>query len=456
MRDPSLTTVDELKEKLGILPEDTSHDALLKNQILEQSLGIEDWLGWSPKGRQYKVSISFSGKKVPIPNTIKLIDRALAEVDRYRHSLETPDGAAKEERRIQAWWSEAKKHLMENPHCYLISARELVELLSPGWLCCRPMVNWIFTLNEPQIRVEEGKPRLTEPTRRNFRGEIVLVFTRENLSREPRQLIVPGKEPVKGQQMDVLIGWQGKRQRIKYAPGVRKIISPFARKRLYVPEDIQKRADAKIWRDDMRALLCIYLLQEELINLDMDRGVQTFLKSYFSRYAGAKKVGEMVVVEKIRHTYQIPEHYKAFRIYVKRTISGTLADRERLGMSSPLGDRQEMTISRAAYEVGISRSKMYDLVKRGKVNTDKTYKKRVSFQTVPDPEIERLKQSQDQRQKLKMLIDGYAALKGVSEASARRWVQRQEKKGLGLEEIIEQMRDNPNIINALKSKASHT
>jgi len=257
-------------------------------------------------------------------------------------------------------------------------------------------------------------------------------------------------------------------------------------KRLYVPEALSSASDVRAAVQDMYALLCIYLVQEEFVSLEEGGDVQAFLYGYLRQFKGAMQVGIPYALAELLAHYQIPEDYRAVRKYVAKTIRGLLANQRRqeelhLAEESAavqtldrpegrddntaiLDDWEEHTpvprrdrkrpampdlstnpglqmIPAAAAALGMSVRTLYALVAQGKVQTETVIHGRRPYITVSEAEMERLKGWLEQKRWRKALIEGLAAAGRITIASARRWVERQEAKGFGSDAIGQQVRE---------------
>jgi hypothetical protein len=299
--------------------------------------------------------------------------------------------------------------------------------------------------------------------------------------------------------MDILIFSGGDQERIRFPRKVKKLLHdrpherppdqltlPLAQKRLYIPAASLPKRDVQSAVEDMYALPCIYLLQEELIHVDEDHSVREFLCAYVRKFQGARRLGVEYVLWEMLTRYQIPEDYRALRKYMGKTIRGLVANQQRQESSDftltraaaqtvdlsnrhehdadSLDDSEEQVhshrpgqrqpvrlepsnspdfemIPAAAASLGIPVRSLYALVEQGKVRTETVIHGSRPYLMIPDAEMERLKGWLAQKQLRKVLIEGLAASAGITEASARRWVERQEKKGLRIEEICQRVRD---------------
>jgi hypothetical protein len=277
------------------------------------------------------------------------------------------------------------------------------------------------------------------------------------------------------QRFDVLLLPGGELERLPLSRKVRKGLNPrpderaaeglsvpFMDKRLYVPEGLSSASDVRAAVQDMYALLCIYLVREEFVSLEEGGDVQAFLYGYLRQFKGAMQVGIPYALAELLANYQIPEDYRAVRKYVAKTIRGLWANqrrREGWGASQPrdavamedlaqpdspdAGAPRGLMIPEAAAVLGISERSLYDYRTRGKVRAEEVAIGNRRFLTIPMDEIVRLKASFERKHRRQALIDERAARAGCDKASARRWVERQEARGLGLEAIGRRVREMP-------------
>jgi hypothetical protein len=182
--------------------------------------------------------------------------------------------------------------------------------------------------------------------------------------------------------------------------------------------------------------------------------------------------------------YQIPEDYRALRKYVAKTIRGLSSNQRRQegrdltltrvapqimelfegdDDADPLDNSEaSMSVHRrnhtrplslepsdrsgaqmiadAAVTLGISVRSLYALVAQKKVPTETVTYGHRRYLTISEVEIERIKGRLEEKRWRKVLIEGLAAATGITMASARRWVERQEAQGLGREAIVQRVR----------------
>lgn len=93
----------------------------------------------------------------------------------------------------------------------------------------------------------------------------------------------------------------------------------------------------------------------------------------------------------------------------------------------------------AADQLGISEGRLYELVGTGKVRAEEVSIEDKRYLAIHPTETNRLAGLRQYLQKRKLLTEYYAKKRGIPIASARRWVERQERKGIGLREMLEQI-----------------
>jgi hypothetical protein len=277
---------------------------------------------------------------------------------------------------------------------------------------------------------------------------------------------------------DVLVGWGAEKERFPLSREERKLVVERGRKRLYLPLKLQTSVQIDQMVQEATALVCLFLAQKQLVSLDSNKIVRNFLLSYVAKCKGAEDVDITRVLEKILRSYQFPEDYRAFRKYVETTIWRELTPQRRRACRSFSLDsarsadllvitaaadheesenvrkirscsrseharRGESTYNNAVFVVAerleVSERWLYTLAKQEKVRTDKN-----PYLILPSHEVERLEREQAERRLRKMLIKArqikvQQAKPNSLIASARRWVERQEKQGLGIKEIIQKI-----------------
>ena len=261
--------------------------------------------------------------------------------------------------------------------------------------------------------------------------------------------------------------------------------SHHLKKRLYFPTDRVKAQGLQLWKEDAEALVCLYLIQARVINLDDDEKAKTFICSYLGSFKGAKEVNILSVLGKLLENYRFPEDYRAFRKYVAKTIHWMASqekakrsvvdpallgrwdkenfgdeqdEKDTVGDSTVVGnienanrrqweegfdptERDDLMIPDAAERLGISSWLLYDLIKKGKALSKKVSLGNRSFLTIPRSEIDRLEPWLKEKKIRKGLIRKLAAKTGIANASARRWVERCERQGSSLPKILQRVKE---------------
>jgi hypothetical protein len=464
-----LTTTDpralwrRLLEEVRHLLEQWSPGALKARASLLAQPPSLPWGIWSGSIEELE---AFDDRELAVKSTIEFIGQALVAVFHYLLVVHTPEVWAVEQQRVATWLEEIIGSGSGKPRRsanYLLSH----TLTTPrrGWLSCQPTVAWILT---PLARHHDcGQVKLGDESGDTWDlfHAIKLYFRHGN----------PDAYDPQRHGFDVLLRPGGEWERLPLPKKVRRGLNlrpheraaeglsvPFMDKRLYVPESLSSPSAVRAAVQDMYALLCIYLVQEEFVSLEEGGDVQAFLDGYLRQFKGAMQVGIPYALAELLGNYQIPEDYRAVRKYVAKTIKGLRANqRRREGWGAPhsrdvvpvedlgqpdcpdAGSPRALMIPEAAAVLGISERSLYDYRKRGKLRAEEVVIGNGRFLTIPLDEIARLKASFEPKRLRQALIDERAARAGSHKASARRWVERQESLGLGLEVIARRVREMP-------------
>ena len=426
--------------------------ALLQSLIRETRRIIELWAGPAPSEEE-----ADAPGILAISNTLELFGRSLVEVLQYVDTFHEPAVYAEQERRLQGWLTgEHSRAVAESGYIQSLAAFQGQEL--SVW----PQIRWILANHSPHRSLGPvGEPNLSL--------ELALIFITEDPTPDLRR------------RMDVFIGWGGERERFPMPRLVKSLLNPYARKRLYLPIGELSARDIRSAVEGMYALLLVYLVQEGLVNFDEDRTVQQFLLAYVGKFKKAKQVGVGSVLAHLLGTYvfpkrsrmfkrsksidpqavqalrryTLPEDYRAFPKYIKRTIEGLLKDEKKQDRSSliadPIDPDGHLLIPTAANQVGISDRWLYDLVRKGKVRAEEVSIEHKRYLAIHPTEMARLAGLRQYTQNRKLLIECYSEKRGISIASARRWVERQEREGIGLQEMLEQI-EHPSRSRRLRTK----
>jgi hypothetical protein len=96
--------------------------------------------------------------------------------------------------------------------------------------------------------------------------------------------------------------------------------------------------------EDLVTLLCLYLVQEDLVRLESDGDLRAWLFGYLHRFKGARELGVDYALGEIVTHYQIPEDYRALRKYIAKSVHGLLANQRRQ-------EGMELTYARVAAQM---------------------------------------------------------------------------------------------------------
>ena len=171
--------------------------------------------------------------------------------------------------------------------------------------------------------------------------------------------------------------------------------------------------------------------------------LRIFLKQYFEKYRQARDIGGDSILWHHVHFFRSAESYRAFRKYVARTVGGLVAkDRAKtpslfLAVASNTGPytrtKTNPTVSEAADEVGLKAWRLYKLIKQGELKAERLPASKLL--TIPRRALDALKAEQRKKRDRQELVKYYAQKKCVSKDSARRWIERVEKRGETFKEI---------------------
>jgi hypothetical protein len=491
------------------MPEtDRPSEAFLRQLILEMGRFIERRGGMCPSKREVlarwhqppalpygvwgtpaELTEALNYRELLVSHTIELIGHALSIVLRYAESLQTPAIWADEQGRLQSWLDDlvAGSQAQRRPTGAYSYSEPLAQVYVSG-LSCSLDARWILSSVAPQRGLAHEGSRTTSADTWDLHLEVALVFLRSDAE--------VGR--FSARRMDVLVFWGGEQQRLKLPRKVKQRLhdrpherppeqlgTPLVEKRLYIPEGVVAQRNVRAAVEDLVALLCFYLVQEELVRLEDNRGVREWLFAYLGQFKAARQLGVEYALGEIVTHYQIPEDYRALRKYVAKTIHGLAANQRRQegldltyaraaapivnrseghdddadildGREEPMpGRRHErkrpvtlepsdspgaQPISAVAAALGMSVRSLYGLVARGKVQTETVTHGRMQYRMIPEAEVERLKEWLGQKEWRKDLIKGLASVFGITTASARRWVERQEAQGLRREAIVQRVR----------------
>ena len=286
--------------------------------------------------------------------------------------------------------------------------------------------------------------------------------------------------------------WRGgKTYRNLFPPGAQNVfdaLEPYTLKRLYLPvyRGLPKVAEVRRSVDDIFALLLLYLQQggnnrpPPLIDLRPDESATKFLLEYLKRFVPVrhrKEVKPTTVLGELLRLYRFPEDYRSFRKYVARTVRGLVAQSlaSSPGEKDWLESQKDQTprrqhgkygkwvqgeleweqdepdsslhasgadVASVAARLGVTRRSLYFDIASKKIHAEKDRRSRL---TIPDREQDQLQERLKQKRRRQDIIDSRASQRKISKASARRWVERQEARGLSLNDIATKIRDEMRV-----------
>lgn len=393
-----LLSPEDLKRSWGTPLEDTSADASLRRFAVKWKLEQDRWLGQETfsQGRVVYRDDPSPEMYGRLPDVVLLIQEALAWLLHHQKSLDDPVKRAQEEEDVLELSQRANEICQKHPEKLVVWTRILAFLIEPGGLYCGPSVNWTLT-----------------------RKEFVIVFARI------------GGSPT--QRVSVRIGWGGEQSRTPLPKQIRRRLAPDAQKRFYFPELMQTRQVLDTALKDARALVCLYLVQKQLVSIDDDPIVRDFLLSYLKGFKGTNQVGVHRVLEYLRRHYQIPEDYRAFRKYIASVIKGLKKEDEDQYQTG-----EEASVRKVAVQTGISERTIYHLVGEGKVRAVQR-----DGQTRLTPEgLEDLRKWRANRQRIEVDKERAQLLveyKGISFESAMRKFRRWRRNDLEEKDIAKKI-----------------
>jgi hypothetical protein len=409
------TTLAAVKAALNIPPEETSHDARLQELIRRATQATDEWVGYSLAQRRYLARIQPAPTVLVGPSVGELACRALSEALQYLKGLSRPDRTAQEPPGLDTWLASAEKALQQDPTACALFTKELVRF-ECGAVQGRSRATWMVE------RVEANQLRCS-------RELVVEVFR-----------VGEG-----GQRLAVTIywaPWSGPGVRSPLPRKARTRLMPYTRRRLYLPHTLSGPRSMQSWGEAVVALMLLYLAQAGLMSIDEDHAAREGLLSYLDRFRGARTVGAHVLLAELLAHYQIPEDYRAFTKYIRRTIRGLLAEQRGREISQVIRDPDTSEsyyfVDNAAASLGISKRRLYELVTIGTARIAAVRVGQQTYQAIPHDELARLERVYAVKRVRRDLIGWLARTKQITLASARRQVERAEKRGHTIEAIVKE------------------
>jgi hypothetical protein len=188
--------------------------------------------------------------------------------------------------------------------------------------------------------------------------------------------------------------------------------------------------------------MCLYLAQAGLLSIDEDHAARDGLLSYLNQFRGARTVGAHMLLAELLVHYQIPEDYRAFTKYIGRTIRGLLAGQRGGEISQVISDPETSEryylVDAAAASLGISTRRLYELVQCGTARIATVRGRGQTYQAIPQDELARLGRVYAVKRVRRDLIRWLARTKQIKRSSARRQIERAEKRGQTIEAIVKE------------------
>ena len=431
MHNPAIITLQELKKHLDLDPSGSTQDARLMEFVQAWSLAYEKWSNRVFKERQFFERNERASFYWEVENGIELLRFGMKAIEMRNDFLDDEKIQKEDKANATKWLEYAREKLRENPDGMAIWTREYARIRL-GNLFCIPTEHWELSLNEPQIRISGGKPVLGIPEAVFFKLEVLLEFV--NLKK--------GK-PV--DRLQVVVCADSDQDRLIWPRKIRKSLSGLAARRIYLPDPSRSKKEIALAVKDMYTVLCVFLIQEKFIDLDVEPQTKEFLFSHLRSFKGVSEsdIDPGIVLSELLANYQFPEDYQGFRKYVAKVVKGLRAKE-----SSSFGhiegrDWDAMKgfslISDVAAKMGRSKRTIYHWAKIKKLHTEEILLGSVRYLAVPESELRRLKNQSNDKISERDLIDFVMEEKGIREASARRWINRQ--KGLSLKDKYEKVKN---------------
>jgi hypothetical protein len=410
---PVYTTLAAVKAELGIPPEDHSQDARLQDLMHEATAAIDAWIGRPLAQRRYIERIRRAPTVLVRSSVGQLACRALSEAIRYLEVLSRPDKQAQEAPGLDNWLASAKEALQQDPSACVLFTKELVRFKC-GAVQSRSRATWMME------RAEDGQfwcsRKLAVEVVRAGEGHQHLAV---DIYWEP---------------------WSGPDVRSRLPRKVRTRLMPYTHRRLYLPHTPSGPRSMQSWGEAVVALMLLYLTQAGLVSIDEDHFARDELLSYLDRFRGARTVGAYVLLAELLAHYQIPEDYRAFTKYIGRTIRGLLAEQRGQGISQVIRDpdmsESYYFVDNAAASLGISKRRLYELVKSGTARIATVRLGGQTYRAIPHDELARLERVYAAKRLRQALIHWLARTTHTKPASARRQIERAEQRGQTIEAIV--------------------
>ena len=233
--------------------------------------------------------------------------------------------------------------------------------------------------------------------------------------------------------LDVLFRREAEKERTFTKRTLKKLLRPYTLGRIYYPRDALTN---KKWVNDAVAMLLVYLAQKDLIDFDSDQESRDWMIAYLNNYrvVRSEKVNAISVLAELLRSFIVPLDYRAFRKYVAKTAYG-LSRLNTAPLTFSDDGELEMMVPEVAQSVGLSKRRIYELIKNrsNAINN-------IGMKVMPAVDVLSLKKQTKQKKLRQELIGKLAERKQINRSSAWRWIRRQEQAGLSLMEILEKVK----------------
>lgn len=209
---------------------------------------------------------------IPVKNTMALIGSALFAVLSYLHTRSEPESYVGEVWRLRERIAESAPCMARTALALSLFPTWQEIIIQEGGRRCDVEARWTLERDTPDARIRlEYNAALCAP---------VLSVQRTHLLF--RQMALGFTTGAKGAHrcMDVVLGFGGEKSRAPGSRLVKPLLTPYAPRRVYLPEGSLTEEDIQTAVADMYALFCMYLVQERFISAEDDLLVREFLFAY--------------------------------------------------------------------------------------------------------------------------------------------------------------------------------
>jgi hypothetical protein len=135
----------------------------------------------------------------------------------------------------------------------------------------------------------------------------------------------------------ISLNYRTRPDRGKMPKWIKRKFFPYHDKRVNLPTGENQEQTGDVWVNDAFAIICLYLLQEKFVDLDVHQEIKEFLLQHLGGFKGAHEIGVLNLLEHLRQHYRLSEDYRAWRKYVSLTIRGLIATQKKQQKSSLVG-----------------------------------------------------------------------------------------------------------------------